>query len=80
MEVNQIVNEETVKVNSVPAVKKTPAQIVGILVILIQYLLLYFSSSINLLTNYNYPFMLVINSLSSFLIFNRFSYFFHLFN
>ena len=32
MEVNQIVNEETVKVNSVPAVKKTPAQIVGILV------------------------------------------------
>ncbi len=50
------------------------ALIVGILVILIQYLLLYFSSSINLLTNYNYPFMLVINSLSSTFLLGRLSY------
>lgn len=50
------------------------ALIIGILVILIQYLLLYFSSSINLLTNYNYPFMLVINSLSSTFLLGRLSY------
>ena len=50
------------------------ALISGILVILIQYLLLYFSSSINVLTNYNYPFMLVINSLSSTFILGRLSY------
>ena len=50
------------------------ALISGILVILIQYLLLYFSCSINVLTNYNYPFMLVINSLSSTFILGRLSY------
>lgn len=50
------------------------ALVIGILVILIQYLLLYFSCSINVLTNYNYPFMLVINSLSSTFILGRLSY------
>ena len=46
----------------------------GILTIIIEYLLLYFSCNIEIITSYKYPFMLVINSLSSFLIFNRFSY------
>ena len=46
----------------------------GFLVIIIQYLLLYFSCSINIITSYNYPYMLVINSLSSSFILGRFSY------
>lgn len=46
----------------------------GILTIIIEYLLLYFSCNIEIITSYKYPFMLVINSISSFLIFNRFSY------
>ena len=46
----------------------------GILVIIIEYLLLYFSTSINILTDYNYPFMLTINSLSSTFILGRLSY------
>ena len=50
------------------------ALIIGILVIVIQYLLLYFSCSFNVLTEYNYPFMLVINSLSSTFILGRLSY------
>ncbi len=50
------------------------ALVIGLLIIIIQYLLLYFSSSINILTSYNYPFMLVINSLSSTFILGRLSY------
>ena len=50
------------------------AIISGILVIIIEYLLLYFSCSTNLLTSYNYPFMLLINSLSSTFILGRLSY------
>ena len=50
------------------------AIISGIIVIIIDYLLLYFSSSINVLTSYNYPFMLIINSLSSTFILGRLSY------
>ena len=50
------------------------AIISGIIVIIIDYLLLYFSSSINVLTSYNYPFMLTINSLSSTFILGRLSY------
>lgn len=50
------------------------ALISGILVIIIEYLLLYFSYSTNLLTSYNYPFMLLINSLSSTFILGRLSY------
>ncbi len=50
------------------------ALIIGILVIVIQYLLLYFSCSFNVLTEYNYPFMLIINSLSSTFILGRLSY------
>ena len=50
------------------------AIISGIIVIIIYYLLLYFSCSINILTNYNYPFMLTINSLSSTFILGRLSY------
>lgn len=46
----------------------------GFFVIIIDYLLLSFSTSINVLTNYNYPFMLVINSLSSTFILGRLSY------
>lgn len=44
------------------------------LVTIIMFLLLYFSCSINIITNYNYPYMLVINSLASNLVFDRFSY------
>ena len=47
---------------------------IGIITIIIEYLLLYFSCNIEIITSYKYPFMLVINSLSSFLIFDRFSY------
>ena len=50
------------------------AIISGMIVIIIDYLLLYFSSSINVLTSYNYPFMLTINSLSSTFILGRLSY------
>ena len=50
------------------------ALIISLLVIIIDYLLLYFSSSINVLTSYNYPFMLTINSLSSTFILGRLSY------
>lgn len=50
------------------------ALLTGILVIIIEYLLLYFSTSINVLTDYNYPFMLTINSLSSTFILGRLSY------
>ena len=50
------------------------ALIFGLLIIIIDYLLLSFSVSINVLTNYNYPFMLVINSLSSTFILGRLSY------
>lgn len=50
------------------------AIISGIIVIIIDYLLLYFSCSINILTSYNYPFMLTINSLSSTFILGRLSY------
>ena len=50
------------------------ALMLGLLVIIIEYLIIYFSCSINLLSNYNYPFMLVINSLSSTFIFGRLSY------
>ena len=50
------------------------AIISGIIVIIIDYLLLPFSSSINVLTSYNYPFMLTINSLSSTFILGRLSY------
>ena len=50
------------------------ALISGILVIIISYLILYFSSSINIIKSYTYPFMLVINALSSFLSFGRLSY------
>lgn len=50
------------------------ALIFGFFVIIIDYLLLSFSTSINVLTNYNYPFMLVINSLSSTFILGRLSY------
>ena len=50
------------------------AFISGILVIIISYLILYFSSSINIIKSYTYPFMLVINALSSFLSFERLSY------
>ena len=50
------------------------AIIFGMIVIIIDYLLLYFSSSINVLTSYNYPFMLTINSLSSTFILGRLSY------
>ena len=46
----------------------------GFFVIIIDYLLLSFSTSINVLTNYNYPFMLVINSLSSTFILGRLNY------
>ena len=46
----------------------------GIITIIIKYLLLYFSCNIEIITSYKYPFMLVINSLSSFLIFDRLSY------
>ena len=50
------------------------ALIFGLLIIIIDYLLLYFSTSTNILTSYNYPFMLVINSLSSTFILGRLSY------
>ena len=50
------------------------ALIFGLLIIIIDYLLLYFSCSINILTSYNYPFMLTINSLSSTFILGRLSY------
>ncbi len=50
------------------------ALISGVLVIIIQYLLLYFSCSINIINSYDYPFMLVINSLASTFILGRFSY------
>lgn len=50
------------------------ALLTGVLVIIIEYLLLYFSTSINVLTDYNYPFMLTINSLSSTFILGRLSY------
>lgn len=50
------------------------ALISGSLVIIIDYLLLYFSTSTNILTSYNYPFMLTINSLSSTFILGRLSY------
>ena len=50
------------------------AIISGIVIIIIDYLLLYFSCSINILTSYNYPFMLTINSLSSTFILGRLSY------
>ena len=50
------------------------ALILSLLVIIIEYLLLYFSSSINVLTSYKYPFMLTINSLSSTFILGRLSY------
>ena len=50
------------------------ALIFGVLIIIIDYLLLYFSTSTNILTSYNYPFMLVINSLSSTFILGRLSY------
>ena len=50
------------------------ALIISLLIIIIDYLLLYFSSSINVLTSYSYPFMLTINSLSSTFILGRLSY------
>ena len=50
------------------------ALIFGLLIIIIDYLLLYFSTSTNILTSYNYPFTLVINSLSSTFILGRLSY------
>ena len=50
------------------------ALIFGLLIIIIDYLLLYLSTSTNILTSYNYPFMLVINSLSSTFILGRLSY------
>ena len=50
------------------------ALIFGLLIIIIDYLLLYFSTSTNILTSYNYPFMLIINSLSSTFILGRLSY------
>ena len=50
------------------------ALVFGLLIIIIDYLLLYFSTSTNILTSYNYPFMLVINSLSSTFILGRLSY------
>ncbi len=50
------------------------ALIFGLIIIIIDYLLLYFSTSTNILTSYNYPFMLVINSLSSTFILGRLSY------
>ena len=50
------------------------ALIFGLLIIIIDYLLLYFSTSTIILTSYNYPFMLVINSLSSTFILGRLSY------
>ncbi|HIS37946.1 MAG TPA: hypothetical protein IAB45_00345 [Candidatus Onthousia faecavium] len=50
------------------------ALISGLLVIIISYLILYFSSSINIITSYKYPFMLIINTLASFISFGRLSY------
>ena len=50
------------------------ALVFGLLIIIINYLLLYLSTSTNILTSYNYPFMLVINSLSSTFILGRLSY------
>ena len=50
------------------------ALISGLLVIVISYLILYFSSSINIITSYKYPFMLIINTLASFISFGRLSY------
>ena len=50
------------------------ALLIGILVIIISYLLLYFSCSINVITTYKYPYMLVLNSLSSSIILGRLSY------
>ena len=50
------------------------ALVFGLLIIIIDYLLLYFSTSTNILTSYNYPFMLIINSLSSTFILGRLSY------
>lgn len=50
------------------------ALIISLLIIIIDYLLLYFSSSINVLTSYSYPFMLTINSISSTFILGRLSY------
>ena len=50
------------------------ALVFGLLIIIIDYLLLYLSTSTNILTSYNYPFMLVINSLSSTFILGRLSY------
>ncbi len=50
------------------------ALICGIILVIIDYLLLYFSCSINIITSYNYPFMLIINSISSNIILGRLSY------
>ena len=50
------------------------ALVFGLLIIIINYLLLYLSTSTNILTSYNYPFMLIINSLSSTFILGRLSY------
>lgn len=50
------------------------ALFLGLLFIIILYGLLYFSCDINIIASYKYPYMLVINSLSSFLILGRFSY------
>ena len=50
------------------------ALILGLFIIIIEYLLLYFSLSTNMLTSYNYPYMLIINSLSSTFTLGRLSY------
>ena len=50
------------------------ALIFGILIVMIEYLILSLSTSINVLTTYNYPFMLIINSLSSTFILGRLNY------
>ena len=50
------------------------AFLLGILSIIISYLILYFSSSITIIKSYNYPFMLVINSLKDTLTIGRFTY------
>jgi len=50
------------------------ALIFGILIVIIDYLILSLSTSINVLTTYNYPFMLIINSLSSTFILGRLNY------
>lgn len=52
----------------------TTAFLLGILSIIISYLILYFSSSITIIKSYNYPFMLVINSLKDTLTIGRFTY------